>query len=118
MDDHTFGPWDMCMVGDAAHITEQHHTRPDSGYTLAVVEAFDRETTERYARLIAAAPETAAERDRLKEINAELMHFAKMALEHALQTLGEKSCQGYDRAIWEVVEKEANAVLAKAGSAS
>ncbi len=60
MTDHTPGPWDYCMNGDVAHIMAQHPSRPDCGYTLAIVEAFDKETTEQYARLIAAAPELLA----------------------------------------------------------
>lgn len=39
-------------------------------------------TGEKYGPLFAAAPETAAERDRLKEINAELVEALKFAHEY------------------------------------
>ena len=81
---HTPGPWtaegftvyagDGDDFGDVARATAgDSHVDPD--YHL------DRPDYERIAnaRLIAAAPETAAERDRLREVNADLLEAAKDA---------------------------------------
>ena len=56
MSNKTIGPWDWDMDGSVAHIMEQHPDRPDCGYCLATVGAFNQKTTKRYARLIVAAP--------------------------------------------------------------
>lgn len=63
---HTPGPW-KCKPGFDS----------DLYYCLSNIDGniltFDDDEHEANARLIAAAPETAAERDRLKEANAELL---------------------------------------------
>ena len=76
MSKHTPGPW-------KAHFEEAYYvTGPDRGRVAMMLNLKGahglggRRTGEESAanaRLIAAAPETAAERDRLKEINAELL---------------------------------------------
>lgn len=45
-----------------------------------IICEFADEPEEQYAELIAASPETAAERDRLREINAELLHAIETLL--------------------------------------
>jgi hypothetical protein len=61
------------------------------------------------ARLIAAAPETAAERDRLREVNAELVAALKQAFEECI----------WPNARLSDVHEKARAALAKAtGGAS
>lgn len=89
MTQHTKGPWEVkeeeadkpylrirgCALGrkykiaNVLYFTDQQDSRKEKDEVLA------------NARLIAAAPETAAERDRLKETNAELLE----ALENMLQ---------------------------------
>lgn len=54
----------------------------DTGKTVARTDTAER------ARLIAAAPETAAERDRLREINAEMLEVLEALLEEADQMGG------------------------------
>lgn len=104
---HTPGPWqvsapedeyDTWLVLCSAHYEVAHIARR---YTNGERnEAIEVEN----ARLIAAAPETAAERDRLKEINAELLA--------ALEKIAEV-CNGYDlEAGWAC--KTARAAIAKA----
>jgi hypothetical protein len=76
MSKHTPGPW-------KAHFEEAYYvTGPDRGRVAMMLNLKGahglggRRTGEESAanaRLIAAAPETAAERDRLKEINEELL---------------------------------------------
>ena len=76
MTQHTPGPWTMTnqprfggrqrnIVGGPAQID------------VATAQGHDADVAEANARLIAAAPETAAERDRLKAINAELLGALK-----------------------------------------
>lgn len=66
-----------------------------------------------HARLIAAAPETSAERDRLKALNAELMETLK-AIHAIANTLG-RSPNESENALWEIHGK-ARAAIAKAES--
>lgn len=73
---HTPGPWqaqDYWVIGcveDSWHIMAGANT----DYPWRVAKVFRSEAD---AHLIAAAPETAAERDRLKEVNAELLEALK-----------------------------------------
>lgn len=71
---HTPGPW---------HITDDNYGRYRDIYVMAkgrsIVRMEPWDTMDADARLIAAAPETAAERDRLKEVNAELLAALKEA---------------------------------------
>ena len=73
---HTPGPW--------TYTRNPENTRfvidSEPGRALAVTAGFECDN-EANARLIAAAPETAAERDRLKEINAELLEALEWALD-------------------------------------
>jgi len=72
MSDHTPGPWRVgkgkkriyCKYG---HVADVHG-----------VDNITGGTAEANARLIAAAPETAAERDHLKKINADLLELVKL----------------------------------------
>jgi hypothetical protein len=63
-----------------------------AGYVKIVASAHlghdlykDQAEREANARLIAAAPETAAERDRLKEVNAELLEVLRLTADQALR---------------------------------
>ena len=67
------------------------------------------------ARLIAAAPETAAERDRLNELNAELLETLKDIARQKLTT--ELDDQGDFEFAYDTIVKIARAALAKAGEA-
>ena len=87
------------------------------GNSRAIEAAWDE--TEANARLIAAAPETAAERDRLKEVNAELLEVLRLTADQALRCeipegygpefRSEEWDAGYDAAI-----RSARAAIAKA----
>jgi len=80
---HTPGPW---------VVDKGPSTRGGNGFTVRaggaiICTAFPGASTDRIepvaelnARLIAAAPETAAERDRLREVNAELVAALKNLL--------------------------------------
>ena len=71
---HTPGPWVLCYDGQI----DGPDGRTICRFTWDSFKGFNDSPTEKAnARLIAAAPETAAERDRLKEINAELLALLK-----------------------------------------
>ncbi len=65
---HTPGPW--VKVGNALYQGDRIDGRSTTGSEKVVSL---EEVTEANARLLAAAPETAAERDQLREINRELL---------------------------------------------
>ena len=70
MSEHTPGPW-------------THRTPADGSRGRIYADNFHVANTfgnEANARLIAAAPETAAERDRLRALNAELLEALEVAL--------------------------------------
>src|SRR3990170_7423446 len=79
--DHTPGPWKVLLNYDNRideTILGRHTIKGADDYNVARVweldEILDKPgLTEANARLIAAAPETAAERDQLREVNAELL---------------------------------------------
>lgn len=111
---HTPGPWytRFCRRAGGKSTWEIRH---DAGHQWHVADVYgisDGEKTyghgfaEANARLIAAAPETAAERDRLREVNAELV----AALESALKSL---EIDGPDSAA-AVLRTDARAAIAKA----
>ena len=88
---HTPGPWRYQGVGQHFWITSAHPATPsvvgthvaELPYAPPVVKNSmcpGHDEAEANARLIAAAPETAAERDRLKEINAELLAACDAAI--------------------------------------
>lgn len=73
---HTPGPWQVQTFRTrAGHFICTSPAGPD----IAVVKGNNLES-EANARLIAAAPETAAERDRLKEINVRLLAILKQVV--------------------------------------
>lgn len=100
---HTPGPW---AVDDATGMNiiclKPRHTL-FVGQPTACARA--------NARLIAAAPETAVERDRLKQLNAELVAALKLYLAygaaqmHHLQT-GTAACRAYDAANAAIAKSE------------
>lgn len=65
-DKHTPGPWRVYERTPVRIITE-------SKRVIATVRGWGTPEGDANARLIAAAPETAAERDRLKAINAQML---------------------------------------------
>jgi hypothetical protein len=73
MSAHTPGPWRFSSDGHIVSAsTGERVCTPHS--TLLGGKVSDQiKDLKRNARLIAAAPETAAERDRLREVNAELL---------------------------------------------
>ncbi len=72
---HTPGPW----VYEAG--TKTIRSKP-ANYWLATMNSWDGAVNnEANARLIAAAPETAAERDKLKAVNAELLTALQAVIE-------------------------------------
>jgi hypothetical protein len=64
------GEWNIAAPGDKYRVASLQSN----------IERARAGTVEANARLIAAAPETAAERDRLKKINAELLAALKAIL--------------------------------------
>jgi hypothetical protein len=93
MSGHTPGPW-LIQQGDewADGIVTLHGHNEDGTPMYWTVASYNRrrDEAEANARLIAAAPETAAERDRLREVNAELVaaleQIAHRAHKHAVCT--------------------------------
>jgi hypothetical protein len=89
----TPGPWYVSQVG-LTNGGERPITTEDGRIcTVDCQTPFKRgegwqsecEVREANARLIAAAPETAAERDRLKEVNAELLEVLRLIADQALR---------------------------------
>lgn len=83
---HTPGPWKIVPMGCCAHGPKclEHGLNRDEPFRIEGADRFspckilgdgteNTGTAEANARLIAAAPETAAERDRLKTLNTELL---------------------------------------------
>ena len=77
MSKHTPGPW---LIGTPPPNGEMT-VGTEQGLMVAVATTGLDMPTGANARLIAAAPETAAERDRLKEINAELLEALTLILD-------------------------------------
>ena len=80
---HTPGPWRIsgCRA-DKDHLLIEHGDNETKSTLIAMLYHDEhRLPMDANARLIAAAPETAAERDRLKGINAELLAALKKAEE-------------------------------------
>ena len=80
------------------------------GYTIAHCRNVSVGCWEANARLIAAAPDTAAERDRLKEVNAELLS----ALKHLLAFVEAHTEAGEVIPPYTVEHVRARAAIAKA----
>lgn len=121
----TPGPWSAFVVGETMTVAVDIGPHP-SGKRPNVVDwtgfdacglPFDQQVAN--ARLIAAAPETAAERDRLKALNAELLEVLRLTADQALRCeipegygpefRSEEWDAGYDAAI-----SSARAAIAKA----
>jgi hypothetical protein len=121
----TPGPWSAFVVEETMTVAVDIGPHP-SGKRPNVVDwtgfdtcglPFDQQVAN--ARLIAAAPETAAERDRLKEVNAELLEVLRLTADQALRCeipegygpefRSEEWDAGYDAAI-----SSARAAIAKA----
>ena len=129
-DKHTPGPWCVGAINDCLFIINRQ-PRPSNDYVVfegsgfATVDKFqiiaklDYPSADANARLIAAAPETAAERDRLREVNAELLAALKDAVsaldaDASKSPLGErhaKLAQGWFRAMY---GDKARAAISKA----
>ena len=81
--EHTPGPWEFRMhAGWLISINTPGDGEGFPGWYLAEIhgEPARHEQNVANARLIAAAPETAEERNRLREINADLLEACKLAL--------------------------------------
>ncbi len=94
---HTPGPWKIEPEGDR-DLLVMEATDP-FGEVAWIANRYhgerDRATEQANALLIAAAPETADERDRLREINAELL----LACERAMAAY-DRAASGEPRVIW------------------
>ena len=103
---HTPGPW---ILGDDPAYVGIPHTKAGTQWIRCIGEVNDVSDAEdeASARLIAAAPETAAERDRLKEVNAELLFLLERYV-----YLHEEDCVETDEA--STLLTESLAAIAKA----
>lgn len=82
MSKHTPGPWTVVQVQRKSGLIgfEVRETSHEQGVICEIdAKPYLVHVKEENAALIAAAPETAEERDRLKEINAELLEACKEA---------------------------------------
>ena len=100
---HTPGPWRVETATDSfGWVNHAVNSGRDYG----------SEQNAANARLIAAAPETAAERDHLRAVNAEMMG----ALEQVPTVFGRGACNGYsyeDCASMEQLMKHIDTIIAK-----
>lgn len=103
MSKHTPGPWHVgaefgvdelrpriLILRSVAYVEGASPTTyiiGEVGYPTAIGNTVGAAERKANARLIAAAPETAAERDRLKEINAELL-FKLISAANYIKNLG------------------------------
>ncbi len=78
---HTFGPW---KIKSYANPCEYRMIWDADGNEIASA------VLKTHARLIVAAPETAAERDRLKEINAELLEALEAMVNMTVATMNQR----------------------------
>lgn len=72
MTEHTPGPWTVRLAGSQSGSTREIAQKQSREFPHPITVARMVSGTKDDARLIAAAPETAAERDRLRETVAEL----------------------------------------------
>ena len=82
---HTPGPWRTTRQSvDGRYIEVSGRSHPIARVMWSTDQAGEAGTVEdhAHARLIAAAPETAAERGRLKEVNAALVEALVATLKH------------------------------------
>ena len=106
--DHTPGPWHVEADPDNKGKHPYHDTRfittgyGDNWQWIATLS--DHPNQAANARLIAAAPETAAERDQLREVNADLL-AALEAVDHAFITNDNAAMQGAIRQARAAIEK-------------
>ena len=109
---HTPKPWRVADITPddhaAAVITNFPEGHDDPLYLVAVYG----QQSAADARLIAAAPETAAERDRLKQINAELLAALEECITDAAATCHRNA--KYQRMRSEYINQVARAAIAKA----
>lgn len=119
---HTPGPWQQGGFGTiyGPGITPNTGPQLETATCVCKVEPtnghmrfVDSEQAKANARLIAAAPETAAERDRLKEINKELLDLAKEAL-NQLEEMDFSCSANWNGSLKTNVSLLLNAAIAKA----
>src|SRR5579859_797486 len=77
---HTPGPW---ATDNSGEISDSHAGIAQVYFPGAFGSSQVKAECMANARLIAAAPETARERDELKELNAELLAACRLALKNA-----------------------------------
>ena len=119
---HTPGPWYVSQVGLTNGGDRPITTEDGRICTVDCQTPFKRgegwqsecDVREANARLIAAAPETAAERDRLKEVNAELLAALKALLIWYLDGVNSGQIGGDWKAETEAEVVAASAAIAKA----
>lgn len=122
MTEHTPGPWQLESRGDGTYDLWHKGTFAGIDWGRGApdrLEPDDVQTFEANARLIAAAPETAAERDRLREINAELLAALESLLQQVFEYGGAGERLGADfEKVWndnvgKLYEFDARDVIAK-----
>lgn len=72
MGKHTSGPWNVDFPPEGGVVVCE-----EEGAVLLRFEDYDEDRIDEDALLVAAAPKAAAERDRLKELNAEMLEALK-----------------------------------------
>jgi hypothetical protein len=106
MTKHTPGPW---------HYQPELNLVSGDDWTVCYIPTVERRDYRRgeeeaNARLIAAAPEIAAERDRLHQVNADLVEALKLAIDDLYHLTGRMEDAGsYDHTI-----NQGNVAIAKA----
>ena len=120
---HTPGPWRATkalnqMTDDGTTVAQVGSTVADARNWWICSDAHSHGNRESDARLIAAAPETAAERDRLRHVNADLLAaLAELSYWsdriNSLQHAGMNILASTWSELWDATNK-ARAALAKA----
>jgi len=95
MTQHTPGPWTVDVEDECRVIDVQDCTVARTDY-VKIEEERDWQVAN--AALIAAAPETAAERDRLRQVNEVMVEALRAAHKHAHKALTAKSNSYTDEA--------------------
>jgi len=99
MSKHTPGPWIIDWNISRLDVFSADAATLVATIRRSTLSAGLDDVAKANARLIAAAPETAAERDRLREVNAELLAALRIA-EAALSDIGDADREPGDDVAW------------------
>ena len=105
---HSPEPWNVDVPPEGGVVV----CDANGAVLLRFEDYFDEAVLDEDALLVAAAPKTAAERDRLKAVNAEMLAALKAVIESMESPYGEER-QRLNDAMANVADKKVRAAIAK-----